>query len=202
MNFQRDIAYVCRGATPDTSPACKRLAELDYAILYADPTGSGSLFKGLDNLNAMLAMRECELQTGLTALQKLMDTLTCGAAPINLPFNTAALGNFKTAGGKFYGWAKNNSQDNAYTGQFPGLMTAESIGYIPSEDLKKALEEISPFFTSPGYATLFNGILNQLSVLLRIPELNDYTTAKQNLETNIPKRMETIAAATNRLWAP
>lgn len=206
MDFQREIAWFCRTQTAASSPACRRLAELDFDVLYKDVTVNAAgtvtgtnLFKSLDNLNSMLAARECELQTGITAVQRVMDALQCGAA--GYEFKAEILGNFRSADGRYY-TCDRVELTAEYLAQFPNRMEVQtSIGYIPSEDLRIALEEISPFFNGPGYAELFNAILNQLSVLLRIPEFNDYSTAMQNLAT-IPSRTSSVGAAMSGLWSP
>jgi len=197
MNLQREIAYVCRGMTADTSPACKRLAELDFTTFYQN-LGTGNFFPALDNLNGMLAARECEMLTGVEALQFIMEKLNC--AQEALPFKTAILGDSKDSAGNYYDCTAPTANTAAYEANFPNRFTRDSIGFIPSEELKKALEEISPFFNSPGYEKLFSQTLNQLSVLLSIPQLNDYATAKQNIALAIPNRALTIQKTVNSVF--
>lgn len=198
VNFQREVAGICRGMTSATSPACKQLAEADGTIFYGTDQSETGFFKALDNLNSMLAARECEMQLGIAGVQRVMTTLKCDAE--QRPFQTAVLGNFRSENGDYYNCLSKDADTADYQGQFPDRYQVRTkIGFIPSQDLRTALEEISPFFNEPGYKDLFEQILKSLSVLLRIPELNDYSTATQKLNT-VPVRMDTIRSSLNNLW--
>jgi hypothetical protein len=194
IRLQKEVAYICRGMTAETSPACRRLAELDYVTFYkgvdTDPTNA-KVLADLEKLNMTLKIRECEIRMTSSRLQRLMDALKCSEQGVT--YDAATLGNnFVTALQQYYATLPDDPcadisgiypEFKPYLGEADTRFTAgKSVPYANSELLKLALEQLSPYFSEPGYASLFDSMLNNLSVLLRIPELNDYSTAVDNFK--------------------
>jgi hypothetical protein len=180
MNLQREIGYVCMNLSAEGSPACKRLASIDYEMFYKN--NDTTVLANLEDLNNLLTLRECEIQRSALKMQTLLEILKCDLPP---DFNDM-FGNFKPPqlNGAYFpdtnakpvctlqddkDWAEffEENGDTRFT-------IRKNIGYVNSELLKNALEEISPFFAAAGFASLFNTtILQQLSVLIRMPSLVD-----------------------------
>jgi hypothetical protein len=195
MNLQAEVAAICRGAV---SPACSTLASIDFDIFYKE--GGTQILSDLETLNYTLAQRECEIQKAALKLQILTDTFGCPAVA-----GSEILGNSRTAAGYYPNTCDPLTNDPVFkyfTGDNDTRFTVKKdLGYVPAEELKVAFEEISSYFDSPGYAPLFAKILDQLSILLRVPSLNDYATGSQNITTindtitNIGKSLVRIFSA-------
>jgi hypothetical protein len=202
MGFQREIAVICNKQTAATSPACARLASIDFDIFYQPGPNGTKILSDLENLNYTLALRECEIQKAALKLQVLTDALQCRSGQ----YDAASLGqNYIAALGTYYpDTCERLDTDPTFRMFTKGADTrftvAKNIGYVNSELLKVAFEEISPYFSNPGYSDLFGRILDQLSVLLRVPTLNDYNTSQQNI-TSINTTVSGLNAFLTRLFA-
>jgi hypothetical protein len=180
MNLQREIGYVCMNLSAEGSPACKRLASIDYEMFYKN--GDTTVLANLEDLNNLLTVRECEIQRSALKMQTLLEILKC---PVPSDFNDI-FGNYKDPrqndrylpdtnerpicdlqNDKDWGEIFERNGDTRFT-------IRKNIGYVNSESLKLALEEISPFFAAAGFSDLFNNtLLNQLSILIRMPTFID-----------------------------
>jgi hypothetical protein len=161
--MQGIIAAACANETPTSSPACARLAGLDYSTYYG--TGAPPVISDLQSLNYALAMREQEMQQAITTLMKLMATIGC-----DIPSNTGmkrtcpGTGNEVTVDMRILG---GNTEATQFTIQ-------KSIGYNSVENLKLSLQEISPYFSAPAYNQITQQVLGTLSGLLRLPSPERY----------------------------
>lgn len=199
MDLQRQVAYICKNFTPEQSPACARMAGIDFDIFYRAGTGNTGLdskvLSDLEDLNYQLRFQECFIQRALLKIQILSDTLMCPAPDAA---TAAVLGDYKTSPTTYYPETcedlSKNAEWAALTGDNDKRFTIKkNIGYVSGEALRYAFEEISPFFNYPGYESLFTGILEQLSILIRIPSLNDYSNSDELFKT-FPTRSQGLAS--------
>ena len=168
-NMQGIIAAACANETPSSSPACARLAGLDYSTYYgkgggADGNGDRQIIKNLEGLNYALAMREQEIQQATSTLMKLMGVIGC-----DMPSSTGTqqtcpgTGNKVTVDMRILG---GNTDATKFSIQ-------NNIGYNSVDSLKLSLQEISPYFATPAYDAITQQVLGKLSGLLRIPYSED-----------------------------
>ena len=196
MDLQAKVNYICAAMDADSSPACAKLATIDFETYYN--SGNTKILGDLEEINYNLALRECEIQTTLRDVQKIMRILNCEAK--GKPFNTSVLGNYLKADGTYfkckalepYGIEKDNP--GVDDPNDPRFKVRSEIGYNYEQDLRKSLEGISPYFNNAGYAKLFDTILAQLSILIRLPSLKDYADGQTNLNT-ITARLRGITSA-------
>lgn len=200
MDLQKEIAYVCVNLTAANSPACRRLASIDFDTFYKATDGAGTadtkVLADLEDLNSQLTMRECEIQRAALKMETLLGALRCGGGSEmrDVPDATKALlGQYYIPSRASYfpdtdanPLCKLQDDDPKWREFFEEngdsrFTIRKNIGYVNSEMLRSALEEISPFFAASGYTELFPAILNQLSILLRQPTLNDYMGSDSNL---------------------
>jgi len=162
-SMQGIIPAACANETPASSPACARLAGLDYSTYYGE--GAPPVISDLQSLNYALAMREQEMQQAISTLLKLMATIGC-----DIPASTGAkqtcpgTGNEVIVDMRILG---GNTDATKFTIQ-------KSIGYNSVESLKISLQEISPYFSGPAYDQITQQVLGTLSGLLRLPSPERY----------------------------
>jgi hypothetical protein len=174
--IQNSIVNICQDSNLQGTPseACARLASLDFDTLYrntsTNPALQSNLILDLEYINLTLYMRQCELIAPLGGLQKIMNVLGCtGYDPIKYG------NNLDTNGNPF----RCDTDYTAYPGGIPPS-TAFTVGggkidQNSVEGLKFSLEQISPYYNSASYSALIGTVLEQLSVLLRTPQITDYT---------------------------
>jgi hypothetical protein len=186
MNLQSEIAAICADYTSTTSPACTKLATIDYTIFYNNDTddrtkSNTEILAALESLNYTLASLQCEMQSAFKHLQVIMDTLKCSNT-----FDTAALGNYQSSDGSYLQCSDIlqfacKVVDGVETcPQDPRFLVADKIGYNTEQSILIALKGVSPLFNLPGYKAAFESILNNLSYVLNLPSLNDYSTSAGN----------------------
>jgi hypothetical protein len=211
IDMQQEVAYVCRGMSADTSPACKRLAEIDYEVYFKGVTGGDTpkVLADLENLNMLLYSRQCEIRVAARQIQILSRALSCEQQ--GFQYDAATLGqNFIQALGEFYpidpsdpcADLSGNSQYQSFKPYFAAdtrFTAGKSVPYVDSERLKLSLEQLSPYFNEPGYGALFQQILDSLSFLLRIPSLNDYSNSFTNFR-DIQKSIESVTNFMPSIW--
>jgi hypothetical protein len=198
MDLQREVAYICKGLTAEQSPACSRLASIDFDIFYKS-SGTNidtKILSDLQQLNYDLRYQECFIQRALLKIQILSDYLKCPAADAA---TQALLGDYKTSPTTYYPDTCEDLSKNAEWAQLTGdndkrFTIKKNIGYVSSEALRVAFEEISPFFASEGYRDLFRNLLQYLSILIRIPDLNEYYSTDEILKS-FPSRVADIVSS-------
>ena len=159
--FQMELESICYIESPTTSPACSKIATLDFELIYGT-TGSDlstSRLAALELLNVTLFQREQELCMAMNNLFQVQSILKCPSS-------------------------QGSSPDCVYgpIGSGPNSGSAWTmVGLQPNGEayLKLKLQEISPYFAISTYKTLLKAI-DELSVIISIPTLNDFNTSAQN----------------------
>jgi len=159
-DFQMSLETICEIESPTTSPACARLATLDYDILYNTDTSdiSTTRIATLELLNHNLFIRQNELCMAMQNLFRIQDILNCPSSNGSLPDCV-----YKTFG------------------TYAPILMIDGMQENNVEYLRLLLQQISPYFGVATYQTLIGGILKKLSVMIDLPDLNDYNTAIDNL---------------------
>ena len=160
-SFQRKLESICYIESPTTSPACSKIATLDFELIYGT-TGSDmstSRLAALELLNVTLFQREQEMCVAMNNLFEVQSIIGCPSSLGPSPDCVyGSLGSGSTSGSA---WKMKGLQSNS------------------EEYLKLKLQEISPYFAISTYRALANAI-NQLSVTISLPSLNDFNTSTQN----------------------
>jgi hypothetical protein len=160
--FSAKLQGICSQETRATSPACVKLATLDFNLLYSTQGSdtSTSRLAALEALNYFRFQREQELCIDYNNIQSVEGYLGC-----------------------------NNSQGSIAECAYKDLgenqgssLTMNNLDVNSEEFLKIRLKEISPYFSSSDYNVLLGGIVNQLSLTLRIPTLNDFNDSTLNFK--------------------
>ena len=178
--FQMNLDAICEIESPTTSPACAKLATLDFDLLYST-TGndvSTSRLAALESLNNTLFQRQQEMCLALMALSQVQGIIpTCPSSSAMLPsecsctnLNTGSAAdislcpsNTNTGGQGSYTWTVNGVKPN-------------DVAY-----LKLLLQQISPYFGVSTYKSLLDGVISQLAITIELPSLNDFNTTNDNL---------------------
>jgi hypothetical protein len=172
-DFQMNMELICEVESPTTSPACARLATLDYEILYNTDTSdiSTTRLATLELLNHNLFARQgelCQAMQNLFAIQKI---LSCPSSNQGIPDCAyRALGPDPSSGST---WMMNDLQPN-------------NVEY-----LRILLQQISPYFGVTTYQKLIGDILDKLSVMIDMPNLNDFNTSTDNFNA-VDKEIKAI----------
>jgi hypothetical protein len=172
-DFQMNMELICEVESPTTSPACARLATLDYEILYNTDKSdiSTTRIATLELLNHNLFARQgelCQAMQNLFAIQKI---LSCPSSNKGIPDCAyRALGPDPNSGSTLM---MNDLQPN-------------NVEY-----LRILLQEISPYFGVTTYQKLIGDILDKLSVMIDMPNLNDFNTSTDNFNA-VDKEIKAI----------
>ena len=178
--FSAKLQDICSEETPQSSPACMTLATLDFSLLYntSGPTTnllgtagdsdfnvvdtSTSRLAALEALNTFKFMREEELCTAHQRIQTIETFIGCASTS-------------RDSIGSQCAYVNVGSGLPQHLGMIGLDVNAEGF-------LKLRLQEISPYFATSNYAQLVSGILNQLSLTLRLPSLNDFSTSNERFK--------------------
>ena len=183
--FSAKLQDICSKETPESSPACMTLATLDFTLLYSvtgpttnlmtqtlgSATGSvnnefnvvdtsTSRLAALERLNVFKFQREGELCQAYQRIQEIEGYIACSSVSRDSIGSQCAYVN---------------------VGSTPVLQMM-GLDVNAEEFLKRRLQEISPYFTTSNYAKVVSSILNQLSLTIRLPSLNDFDTSTQNFK--------------------
>jgi len=170
--MQGIIAAACAKETPASSPACARLAVLDYSTYVG--SGASPILSDLKDLNYNLALREQEIQQAILTLQSLIGVIGC-TLPTNATTQQTCPGTMQTV---------SVSTDILGTGPAGGasqFTMGNKIGYNSVESLKYSLENISPYFSSAAYQAITAQALQALSTYLIVPPVTNYSDAVSNI---------------------
>lgn len=176
--MQSLISAACSNETPATSPACARLAQLDYSTYYG--TGAPPIIKDLQELNYNLTLREQEIQQAIQTMQSLMGVVGCALPTGGTGTCPGSRGCTGPVGGAQTCPVISVSMDILGTGPKGGpqqFTMNNKIGYNSVESLKLRLQEISPYFTSDAYQAITAQALQGLSEYLRVPPVTTYSDA-------------------------
>lgn len=160
--FSAKLQGICSQESISTSPACAKLATLDFDLLYSTQGSdiSTSRLAALEALNYFHFQRQQELCIDYNNIRTVESYLGCNNSEGSMPECT-----YQNMGlNQGSSWVLNNLDVNS------------------EEFLKIRLQEISPYFSSSDYNKLLSGIINQLSLTLRIPSLNDFNDSNQNFK--------------------
>lgn len=178
--FAAKLQDICSEETPQSSPACMTLATLDFSLLYntSGPTtnllgtagdsdfnvvdSSTSRLAALEALNTFKFMREEELCMAHQRIQTIETFIECPSTSRDSIGSQCAYVNVGSG--------------------LPQHLGMIGLDVNAEEFLKLRLQEISPYFATSNYAQLVSGILNQLSLTLRLPSLNDFSTSNERFK--------------------
>ena len=172
--FSAKLQGICSKETKTTSPACLKLATLDFDLIYGtqglDPLDtSTSRLAALEALNYFKFQREGELCTDYQNISIVESYLKCNVPPSQ-------------------NIAECSYQSGSTTGSY---LTMNNLDVNSEEFLKARLSEISPYFSTSDYGTILAGILNQLSLTIRLPSLNDFNDSTANFKI-VRDRIESV----------
>lgn len=178
--FAAKLQDICSEETPQSSPACMTLATLDFSLLY-NTSGSTTNLLGtagdsdfnvvdsstsrlaaLEALNTFKFMREEELCMAHQRIQTIEAFIECPSTSRDFIGSQCAYVNVGSG--------------------LPQHLGMIGLDVNAEEFLKLRLQEISPYFATSNYAQLVSGILNQLSLTLRLPSLNDFSSSSERFK--------------------
>ncbi len=171
--MQGIVAAACAKETPASSPACARLAQLDYSTYLGKD--AKTIITDLKGLNYNLSLREQEIQQAILTLQRLMGIIGC-TMPSNAATQQTCPGTTTTV---------SVSTDILGTGPAEGgqeFTVGNKIGYNSVESLKFSLQNISPYFSSAAYKAITDQALQALSTYLIVPPVSTYSDAVSNIK--------------------
>jgi len=187
--YAAKLQDICRDETPQSSPSCWKLATLDYTTIYSTSGSDTVLSSGSSNivisntstsrlasleaLNYFKFQRETELCEAYQRIQVIESYIQCSGASLESMGSQCAYVNIGSG----------------------GPTTPQMIGLeVNSEEfLKLRLQEIAPYLTGKNYASLVAGILNKLSLTIRLPSLNEFNTVNMNFN-EVTSRIGAIGA--------
>lgn len=193
--FSAKLQDICAQETPQSSPACAKLATLDFSLLYnttapdknlldiAGGTGgpsnqwkiadtSTSRLAALEALNIFKLTREGELCEAYSRILTIETYIGCSASSSGSGIIQEC--SYRTVGS-----------------DLPPTLVMDRLDVNSSEFLKLRLKEISPYFATSNYVQLVSGILSKLSLTLRVPSLNDFQTSTGNFK-DVRTRIDAI----------
>lgn len=193
-SFAAKLQNICSKETPESSPACAKLGTLDYDLLYSikgsgvnmlNLTGaeegssnkwtvldtSTSRLAALEALNTFRFQREGELCRAYDRIYSLETYIGCSMTDGTGPIAECAYKDLGSGIGS--------------------TQVMKDLDVNSEEFLKLRLKEIAPYFTSPNYRELAAGIINQLSLTIRLPSLNDFDSSNQNWKA-VKDRIDSI----------
>jgi len=191
--FQKDFQSICEIESPTTSPACAKLATLDFDLLYNTQGNdtSTSRLAALEALNNTLFQRQQEMCMALIALSQVHDMIpTCSGTTANMVPSECAcvdVNSGSTVDSKLCPSASNTDAQGSYTWTVNGVK-ANDVEY-----LKYLLQQISPYFAVSTYRDLLNKVITQLAITIELPSLNDFNTSNDNFNA-VNKEITAIGA--------
>jgi hypothetical protein len=130
---------------------------------------STSRLAALEALNYFKFQREGELCTDYQNVSIVESYLKCNVPPSqNIP--------------------ECSYQSGSNTGSY---LTMNNLDVNAQEFLKARLSEISPYFSTSDYSTVLESIVNQLSLTIRLPSLNDFNDSTANFKI-VRDRVESV----------
>jgi hypothetical protein len=179
--FTAKLQGICAQESRATSPACVKLATLDFDLLYStqgsDGDPSTSRLAALEALNYFKFARERELCIDYNNIAAVESYLGCTNEQGSIPECV-------------YSGLGSGSGSASASASGPPL-TLNNFDVNSEEFLKQRLKEIAPYFSSSDYYKLLEGIIAQLSITLRLPSLNDFNDSTQNLKL-VQNRIDAI----------
>ena len=167
-NIQATVYDACYATTPVKSPACAKLATIDFDLFYTDPTYS--TLSELETLNYYRFLREQELCTSIVNLRIVKNIIGCTYTSIVTDCRGVSdnMGEFDPTSSQF-----KYSDETTKT----GMKTYMDFDINNVEALKYVLTEISPLFQVTAYKGILENVLERLSFILRTPSLADFANS-------------------------
>jgi hypothetical protein len=147
--IQGMVYSLCKDTKPETSPACAKLAKLDFDLFYTNPTHN--TLADLENLNTELYMRREEVCGILHNIRTIKSVLGCPYEPRVAECSEGC--NIDPV---------NRIFDCSNT----NIFDINGVGA-----LRYNLEQISPLFDVPAYNVLLESIMANLSYIVETPSL-------------------------------
>jgi hypothetical protein len=145
--IQGMLLNICKNTTPAQSPACAKLATLDFDLFYTNPTHD--TLSDLEELNIQIYSRREEVCQILHNIRKIKTLLNCNYTPL-VP---ECMKGCDPASAIF---------DCSNT----DIFDINAVG-----GLKYNLEELSPLFDVPAYSTLLTSVMDRLAYIVETPSL-------------------------------
>jgi len=157
-DIQAVLLEICSKTNPTDSPACAKLATLDFELFYSSPTHN--TLADLEVLNAQLYARREEVCAILHNIRLIKTTLSCPYVPL-IPECTVGC----------------STIPNVYDCSNTTIFDINSVG-----GLKYSLEQISPLFDIPAYNAILASVMSQLSYIIETPSLGNFDKSYNNMK--------------------
>jgi integrase/recombinase XerD len=152
--FQGMLYDVCRGTTPASSPACAKLATLDFDLFYTNPTVN--TLADLEELNNQIFLRREEICQMLYNIRLVRNTLGC-------TYQQRA---------QCQGCVLRPATSDRRAVNDCSNTTLFDLNNVAA--LKYSLEEISPLFEIPAYKEILSSVMENLSYIVEAPSLASF----------------------------
>lgn len=146
-NIQAMLFDICKNTNPNNSPACAKLATLDFDLFYTNPTHD--TLADLEELNIQIFTRREEVCQIIHNIRKVKKVLNCNYTPL-VPEC------MKDGGPSSDVFEFSNSN----------IFDLNAVG-----GLKYNLEELSPLFDIPAYSTILKSVMDRLAYIVETPSL-------------------------------
>lgn len=160
--IQAMLYNICKGTRPTQSPACSKLATIDFDLFYN--TDQNTIFD-LEKLNLEIYRRKDEICQLLRNVRIIKGALSCTYD--NLIPECAQGCNIVAA---------TASTDGIFDCSNSPIFDINNVGY-----LKYSLEQLSPLFQVNDYKTLLTEALGQLSYMIETPIATNFVTTESNM---------------------
>lgn len=156
-SIQGMLLEVCSNTTPADSPACAKLATLDFDLFYTSPTHN--TLADLESLNSQLYVRREEVCAILNNIRFVKSSLGCSYSPLVAECSEGC-----------------STKPGVYDCSNSTIFDINGVG-----GLKYALEQISPLFDKPAYNDILKSVLQQLSYVVETPSLAKFDMSYDNM---------------------
>jgi hypothetical protein len=162
--IQSLLFEVCSNTNSVASPACAKLATLDFDLFYTSPTHN--TLADLEVLNQQLYMRREEVCTILRNIRNIKRTLGCPYTP-----NAAEC----TEGCKI-------TPATATTKETVDCSNTTIFDINGIGALRYSLEQLSPLFDKEGYTDILKSVMERLSYIVQTPSLANFNNSIHNMK--------------------
>lgn len=164
--IQGMLYNICTDTTPDASPACAKLATLDFDLFYTNPTHS--TLSDLDTLNTQIFARRAEICQILHNIRIIKSTLDCTYIPKIPECREGCIIKSATAGP--------SGSPAVFDCSNSTIFDVNNIG-----GLRYSLEQLSPLFDSRNYRSLLANVMSKLSYIVETPSLGSFELTDNNI---------------------
>lgn len=160
--IQAMLLEICSKTNPTDSPACAKLATLDFDLFYTSPTQN--TLADLETLNVELYTRREEVCAILHEIRSIKSALGCGYELVADRFAPECSVGCST------------NPDGIIDCSNTIIFDINAVG-----GLKYSLEQISPLFDTPDYNVILQSVMSQLSYVVETPYLGNFDRSYMNL---------------------